>query len=301
MTPIVEQLQHDALDRDVPVSDLLRKAKVVAVKLSLDEAVEWIELELAGYRDRDRIPDYRELRGQPKAFNPVRGWVPIMFTGDDELQGVISECKLHDSISELEYLAKGEGPLNIPFGSSHTAVLAKAFEIEPTPMALYFGRDRVVGVLDAVRNRVLDWAMELEKAGILGDGLSFSPKEKAAANNPNVTYNIAHIANVSGAIGPVSGAASVTSIQLNESQVGELSKLVKQIGELKDRMGLTESQDGELGEHIEAIDEELKKDQLDDGRIKGILRSIKSISESTTGNVVATGVVNLIDKILASM
>lgn len=301
MTPIVEQLQRDALDRDVLVSDLLRKAKVVAVKLGLDGAVEWVELELAGYPDQDSIPEYRELHGQPKGFNPYQGWLPILFTGDDETQAMISTHKLANSISELEHLATGEGQLQVPFGPGQIEILAKTLKIEPIEMAVFFGKSKIVGILDAVRNRVLDWALELEKAGILGDGLSFSLKEKAAANNPSVTYNIAHIANVSGAIGPVSDAATVISTQLNQSQVGELSKLVKQIGELKDKMGLTESQDGELGEHIEAIDEELKKDQLNDGRVKGILRSIKSISESATGNVVATGVVNLIDKILASM
>jgi hypothetical protein len=46
MSSVIVELQCEALDRNVHVSDLLRKALVVARNLALTEFQRWIELEL---------------------------------------------------------------------------------------------------------------------------------------------------------------------------------------------------------------------------------------------------------------
>lgn len=48
MASVVIELQREALDRSIPASDLLRKALVVARKLSLPEFQSWIDRELNG-------------------------------------------------------------------------------------------------------------------------------------------------------------------------------------------------------------------------------------------------------------
>lgn len=57
--------------------------------------------------------------------------------------------------------------------------------LEPT---LLVGNSVLHGILDHVRNAVLDWALDLESRGIIGDGMSFSSKEKTTASQ--VTYQI---------------------------------------------------------------------------------------------------------------
>lgn len=79
MTSVVVDLQTEAMSRSVPISDLLRKALVVARKLRVDDFREWIELELSGYGTSGDIPDYRETTGQVKAWNPYNGWIPVHF------------------------------------------------------------------------------------------------------------------------------------------------------------------------------------------------------------------------------
>ena len=49
---------------------------------------------------------------------------------------------------------------------------------------MFVERGTIVRALDAVRNVVLDWAVELEQQGILGEGLSFTMQEKADAAAP---------------------------------------------------------------------------------------------------------------------
>lgn len=52
MVSLVEQIQADALDRTVPVTDLLRKAKVVAIKLDLPDLLAWSEAELTAIKTK---------------------------------------------------------------------------------------------------------------------------------------------------------------------------------------------------------------------------------------------------------
>ena len=80
MSGIVLKLQREALDKSTRVSDLLRKALLVARKLKVIDLESWILSELNGYSDGSSIPDYRWVSGEIKSFNPYNGmWLPIMF------------------------------------------------------------------------------------------------------------------------------------------------------------------------------------------------------------------------------
>jgi len=57
-------MQQDASDGSTPLPDVLRKARMVAVKLKLTEMNTWIESELHGYPPSKKIPDYRVMHGR---------------------------------------------------------------------------------------------------------------------------------------------------------------------------------------------------------------------------------------------
>ena len=59
MDKIVIELQREALKSDFDIMNLLRKAYLVARKLKLQEFEDWVNNELNGYKDADKIPDYR--------------------------------------------------------------------------------------------------------------------------------------------------------------------------------------------------------------------------------------------------
>ncbi|MGO8499677.1 hypothetical protein ACC785_38250, partial [Rhizobium ruizarguesonis] len=46
------------------------------------------------------------------------------------------------------------------------------------------------GVVEAVRNAILYWALSLERAGIKGEGFSFDTTERTKALTGSITYNI---------------------------------------------------------------------------------------------------------------
>ena len=45
-----------------------------------------------------------------------------------------------------------------------------------------------MAIPEIVKNKVLDWALELEEKGVIGEGVSFSAQEKAAAHT--IVFNI---------------------------------------------------------------------------------------------------------------
>ena len=78
MAGLVSELQKDALDSNVKLSDLLRKALVVATKLKMPDFKTWIQKELNGYGDK--IPkgqkmlfDHRSVGFYEWLFNPKYG------------------------------------------------------------------------------------------------------------------------------------------------------------------------------------------------------------------------------------
>jgi hypothetical protein len=102
MSSLVLELQTEALDGNVKVADLLRKALVVASKLNIREFEDWAKNELHGYKT-DSIPDYRLVKGAIKAFNPYRGWIPVMFQ-DTNVAHLLSQKRISQAVGEIEDL-----------------------------------------------------------------------------------------------------------------------------------------------------------------------------------------------------
>lgn len=92
MDSLVLELQRDALDRTIHITDLLRKALLVSRKLKIKDLEEWLNGELNGY-DNTLIPDYRNVSGELKVFNPYNGWNPVMLN-DKEWQDLLCTRKL---------------------------------------------------------------------------------------------------------------------------------------------------------------------------------------------------------------
>jgi AbiTii len=191
MKSLVLELQREAMNSDSRLSDILRKAFVVATKLNVDEFKIWIEAELKGYPNTQDIPPYRNIIGTVKAWNKYNGWIPVIVEGT-EINKFISNRDITQPISEIEFLChqkKEGGILQVPL--PHDLIMelfssSKAYHLGMIP-TLIVDKSQLVGILDAVRNEILNWSLELEKQGILGNGMSFSTEEVKMAKS---TINI---------------------------------------------------------------------------------------------------------------
>ena len=183
MSSLILELQRDSLDVNISVSNLLRKALIVAKKLQLKDFENWINLELNGYPNPDEIPLYRLLKGDHYAFTETHGWQKVMIHNlDEEWAETLSTMRMDFPISRLESdLKSPESTFVITYDTAGEQILLKAMNTYATPGVLIW-RSKLEAILDAVRNTILDWSLRLEQQGVLGEGMNFTYREKEVAS-----------------------------------------------------------------------------------------------------------------------
>ncbi len=290
---IVLELQHDALRRDVPVSELLRKAFVVARKLGISDFEKWINRELNGYEQASEVPEYRRVRGEVKAWNPYRGWVPVLFESA-KLQAAFSRRRNGQPVAEIESLVatgKDTGRLVMPYPEDAEQALRKGMRLDTgahwdTQVILEVPPTSVIRVLDAVRNVVLNWAIQLEADGILGEGLSFTKEERQAANQ--ISYNVNNF------FGAVQGSQiqqqSDHAVQISMRADIDLEQVAQFLSDLKKKrreFGLQDKDQAELDAEIGTVESQIASPKPKESIINESLQSIRSILEGAAGGTAA--------------
>jgi len=179
----VLELQREALDNSSDIVGLLRKAKIIAYKLGLEDLTEWATKELGGYTSTDpadTIPRYRYISGGTlQFFNPYHGYCSAQ-VDDPNLLKNLDSCVIYTSIPQITSFLKSEnsGTFRYTFDLEKQKILNS---ISTAPVTFSFSIRYPVGCLfqiqEDVRNSIIDWTLLLESNGILGIDFSFSDKE----------------------------------------------------------------------------------------------------------------------------
>lgn len=214
----------DAIQKkETPVSDLLRRAKVLATKLNQPEIIKWIDGELNGYGNEEKVPEYRKVRGQVKFWNPYNGWCPVLFH-DTKSENNISSRNTGQSVGELEDLMRhASGSFQIPYPDE---VASKILEGAPllSKVSLFISSASIVGILEAVRNQLLNWALELKRKGIGSDEIEFSEEDQGKAAQAQSVVNIGTIGKFQGNLGEGSSYKEAMNPIIPEQSL--LSKII---------------------------------------------------------------------------
>ncbi|EFU3942512.1 abortive phage resistance protein [Enterobacter asburiae] len=227
-SPVLE-LQALAEDPQSNILRLLLKAKVISSKLNLEEVTTWVDMEINGYPTQGDTPSYRRVLLPLKAYNPYRGWIDVdLGTDDPELQEHFGTACFTESISSIEKHSLSTETLHLTVPPAMAEVLYDASSNSRMKLAWMVSNGCMVSILTAVRFRILNWTLELEAQGVLGEGLFFSSKEIEVA--PMTVHNITNIhgnVNNAGVIG--SGNGDIT--QNNSITAGDFNSLEKQLKE----------------------------------------------------------------------
>lgn len=296
MNSLVLELQKDALDKNTRVSDILRKAFVVSKKLSIIKIEEWLENELNGYPSNSNIPDYRTVRGQIKVWNPYQGWQPLNFSDPKEAE-ILTKRKINQSIGELDSIVENSkgGELQVPFTQNIINSLMKSMETPLHPV-LFISYTEVTKILNVVRNTILNWSLQLEKEGILGEGMSFSKKEKQIADK--VTYQITNY------IGSMqnsqlqqdsSGAIQKLNIKIN---INDLLAFIAELNKSINKLNLEKNEKQELITKVDIIGKQANSSKPKEKIIFESLKTLRTILEGVAGNVIAAGLLSKLGQFL---
>ena len=175
-------LADDAAEDSVPTSVLLRRLEVLAVRANISELENWVDHEINGWPTSKDIPEYRgpfdaivlaHISGPMGAGYENYPLPPEAF-GAKAAEGALFKLVFRQSMTELESLIAGgeqmwqeRWPADtvllanqlIQAGGfpkiNRTFVINQAYKVIPIPA--------IVGVVDAVRSRVMKLALDLEK------------------------------------------------------------------------------------------------------------------------------------------
>ena len=264
MDSLIIELQRDALNADISISNLLRKALVAAKKLKIQEFEKWIELELNGYDHLAeskpvvpkgrwaKLPKYRWVNGELKVRLVNQRFVPLTFESSEE-GDLLSRRPVPDPIGTIETILdnKSSSLVKITFSDDLKLKLCKHLgDINYEPEC-HVPKSQFRKIQETVRNIILEWALTLEEKGIFGDGLAFSANEKEAASN--ITFNIEQLIQTGG---------TKMKVEIANSTVGLLNT-GKMLGEsiTASISTLTDSNQYQIGEAFQNLTEAVKASQ----------------------------------------
>lgn len=240
---LIEQLRNDTLDESVSLSSALRKSKVLASVLRNDELRRWVNGELDGYPEKNDLPDYRVQRIQSiGTFSGSFGRIVQNATIPTfSLEGALKEFAemlyIVQGVRELEEWTTGKDS-NIQLLWPAEALALYNREAHRTGMidsdfALIEARRMlsvavVKGILDTVRNRLLDFVLQLQEIDP-----NVIESEKALADIPKETVsNVFHYSiygnNNIVASGHQVGQTVTQTVQKND--VNTLSRYFENLG-----------------------------------------------------------------------
>lgn len=221
MPGLVHQLQQIAMGSGTPLSEVMRTARTVASKLGLTEDLDWITHELNGYGETNP-PAYRTVRGDLRARNPYNGYMMPIRVVDPAITLKLETTTTSQAVSELEHLIAQNSQIQVRCPYNHREYIrsmTEEYQREWIDPVLVIPRNALIGILDTVRNRVLEWSLDLERRGIIGEGLAFSEGERQAAKQ---MQNV-HIGSFNGVLGNVT--ESTVSVQSFGALWGRLKEL----------------------------------------------------------------------------
>jgi hypothetical protein len=298
--PLILKLQAEAANPNASVTNLLRMAKIAATKLDLKDALVWIDRELNGYMDLkiEDLPPYRRPMGVPQAYNPVHGWQPIQFP-DTKTADLFSEAYIGWALGAIERSVgeRSEGSYAFPYRPEEKIAIQQSLRFR-VDVQISLQRAQLWNIVEQVRNLILNWSLELEKAGVLGEDMHFSAQEKGHAKPVTQQFIIQNV----GVLGNVSGQAKVKSqqtakakIELDLEQVRDF--LVQARAALPQ---LPEKAQEAIRPVLGTIDRELKTEKPNSSKIREALGSLRKIAEGTAGNLTAQGIIAIVKAIVGA-
>jgi hypothetical protein len=196
-----------------------------------------------------------------------------------------AETPLAHGIAEIEALTQGGDLVMVEYAGEQ-----ESFLLPLLPNASKVGTEVPVSqlrrIVDHVRDAVLEWVLQLDRAGVAGSGVSFTEKEKeqaASVTPPIQNFFYGELRQVQIQQGSPGSAQSMT--------VGDLqgvAELVKALRESLDDMRFADGERGELEKNVEVLEREIKSSRPATWAIRTALSGIWTLGSGVASSYIAT-------------
>ncbi len=296
---LLREIQDGTTEDSVSLGSLLRKTKLLATRIGVKEIGTWAEHELSGYGNTEELPPYRGpfeavvlgnamgLFGSRLENFPI----PPLALSEEYRDGHLFKlCFLH-GVAELESLAAAKQTARAPWQADAVMMFPMLAEggivkIDPSMRWVEIWKQvpytTVIGVLDAIRTRLLDFSMQLgeNEPAVEHEQRITDPERIQQATNTFHTIVYAESANVALGNRDVTQTLEFPAPYDNAGLIAYLHK-----------MGLDDKMIGDLQD---ALNGDAREDDERQGPGRRVLAWLKNFSASTTtgiGTPVATALI----------
>lgn len=293
---LLREIQDAAVNPDVDISFLLRKCKILASRLKNPEFSNWVDQELNGYKSTDSLPDYRVARVHSKGHFAGPGGsglrnanIPLTCI-DQKYRKYLDKCYCMQPISAYVDLLKSSkgGNFQEPWPPDLVARVGMNIYEYMNCLTAWkvLPRTVVVALIDAVRNRVLNFVLEIEaQAPDAGE----APLNKPPLPQEQVTH-IFHT-HIYGNVGNIAqGSQDVTqtaTMHIAENNIQSLKTYLESLG-------MTH-------ENISALEIAIEEDCVEDVKQNKRLGSRVSAWLGSVMSGIAQGIIPILQNVDANL
>lgn len=285
MDSIVIDIQKQVLSKST--TDVLRQAYIIARKLKIKDFEIWINNELNGYKEDASIPEYRNIFGDIKALNPYRGWVPVIIE-NIEMYDKLTMSKIGQGIPGLENIinrSRNKSIISINLPDSFNQLISDGF---PTKYRKELSPTSIIGIIETVKNIIMEWILKLEEDGIIGVDMKFTDEEKKIASEKNYTVNNFYGDILNSQIQQNSNHSSQTIN--NALDIGKVVKVLELINTHKKDILVSLDNPKDFKKELDVANDEVNKANPSKEVISQSFKTIRNILEGITGNLIAAGI-----------
>lgn len=300
-TFLLQEVIDDLVNTDKSLSSPLMKLNYFAKLIKNQELIDYTQNELTGYRDREKVPDYRKTLStiyvdlQAYIHKHPNNPLPISMI-DKEYQETFRYVYIKQGIASIEQLTKDSTDENaseqmyMPLPMEMLSLLDKPAKllyksdarIDVIGARLGFGRNIIIEIPNAIRTRLLDFVMSIaENFGYNIEIETFN--KKSESNNQTIIHQMNTTINNSGD-GNLINTGNENKIDSNVTLYkGDIARLQKELR----NQGIDEEDIKEISEII--VSEEPNKEkailgQKSNGWISKVVnKSLNGIGKIATG------------------
>ena len=203
---------------------------------------------------------------------------------------ILSQCFAGQPVAELEDLAKhNEGILLFPFTPEIQSGLMTGQDVALVPTR-HVSNTGIVGILHAVRQLVLNWCLDLERDGILGEGLTFNAEEKKTASHTN--YSITYNAPVGTSQVQQGSHHSTQTMALSPAELATVKELLGELSAQIHELQLGSVDEMQVKAEIQTIEAQTQSPRPSRIVIREGIASLVIILQAAAGNMLAAGLLH---------
>lgn len=165
---LLAEIQAGAISEETSLSEVLRRCLVLAYRLKNEPLLAWVKAELNGYPDRTKVPEYRVVSVRVKV-NSVG--IAHRITGEavpyeyfpEELYKLATTASIGQAVGSLE-ATKDQPELHVdpPARVRQWVIEHGNPDVDVTAVYQELPPGSIRGILSKIRNRLLEFVLEIE-------------------------------------------------------------------------------------------------------------------------------------------